>query len=144
MGAPVIVVDIGTATTLDVVDAEGAFVGGAILPGPALAMRSLARGTAMLPPVPLACRPPRSARTRSRAIPLACCSGHLGAIGGLLERMQAELGARSRPRVVLTGGDAAALGSPEWADRLEPDLLLRGLGALADLTLTDRRLGAPA
>ncbi len=70
--------------------------------------------------------------------------GHLGAIGGLLERMQAELGARSRPRVVLTGGDAAALGSPEWADRLEPDLLLRGLGALADLTLTDRRLGAPA
>ncbi len=43
-GAPVIVVDIGTATTIDVVDDEGAFVGGAIMPGPELAMRSLARG----------------------------------------------------------------------------------------------------
>ena len=53
VGAPVIVVDLGTATTIDVVDADGRFVGGAILPGPALGIRSLARGTAQLPPVPL-------------------------------------------------------------------------------------------
>ena len=48
-GAPVVVVDIGTATTIDVVDGDGAFVGRAITAGPELAIRSLATDTALLP-----------------------------------------------------------------------------------------------
>jgi hypothetical protein len=61
--------------------------------------------------------------------------GQLDAIAGLLVRMIDELGARGRPKVVLTGGDSAALGSPDWAHVVEPDLLLRGLGALTEVTL---------
>jgi type III pantothenate kinase len=144
VGTPLVVVDVGTATTVDVVDAEGAFVGGAILPGPALAMRSLARGTAMLPPVPLVLPRVAIGSDTASAIASGVLFGHVAAIQGLLDRMRAELGGRTRPRVVLTGGDASALGSPDWADRFEPDLLLRGLGALADRTLSDRRLGTPA
>jgi hypothetical protein len=45
---------------------------------------------------------------------------------------------------VLTGGDAHDLGSPDWADRIEPQLLLRGLGALAERTLADRPVGLGA
>ena len=50
-GAPAIVVDLGTATTFDVVDADGAFVGGAIAPGCGLGMDALATRTAQLPHV---------------------------------------------------------------------------------------------
>jgi type III pantothenate kinase len=140
VGAPCIVVDVGTATTIDVVDADGAFVGGAILPGPALGMRALARGTALLPPVPL--EPPASAigRDTVEAIASGVILGHREAIGGLIERMSDELGGGRRPSVVLTGGDASVLGSPDWADRIEPDLLLRGLGALADPAVADRHV----
>jgi type III pantothenate kinase len=53
-GTPVIVVDLGTATTVDAVDGDGFFLGGAILPGLALAADALAEGTARLPRVELA------------------------------------------------------------------------------------------
>ena len=144
VGAPCIVVDVGTATTIDVVDADGAFVGGAILPGPSLGMRALARGTALLPPVPL--EPPASAigRDTVEAIAAGVVLGHHEAIGGLVGRMTDELGGDRRPMVVLTGGDAGVLGSPGWVDRFEPDLLLRGLGALAEPADADRRVGTGA
>jgi type III pantothenate kinase len=139
VGAPCIVVDVGTATTIDVVDAEGRFVGGAILPGPALAMRSLARGTALLPPVPL--EPPDHAvgRDTIEAIASGVVLGHREAIGGLVGRMAQELG--GRPTVVLTGGDARLVGTPDWVDRIEPELILRGLGRLAALLLADTPVG---
>lgn len=133
VGAPCIVVDVGTATTIDVVDSGGGFAGGAILPGPALAMRSLARGTALLPPVPLELPERAIGQDTIEAIASGVLLGHRDAIGGLIERMAAELGLR--PTVVLTGGDATALGSPDWADRVEPELLLLGLGALAEATV---------
>jgi type III pantothenate kinase len=142
VGAPCIVVDVGTATTVDVVDADGAFVGGAILPGPALAIRALARGTALLPPVPLELPGRSIGRDTVEAIASGVMLGHREAIGGLVELMAGELGGR-RPKVVLTGGDSATLGSPAWTDRTEPDLLLRGLGALADRLLA-ARVGTPA
>jgi type III pantothenate kinase len=142
VGAPCIVVDVGTATTVDVVNAAGSFVGGAILPGPALAMRSLARGTALLPPVPLELPERAIGRDTLAAIASGVVLGHREAIEGLVERMASELGG-ARPRVVLTGGDAGTLGNPGWADRTEPDLLLRGLDALADRLLAVRA-GTPA
>lgn len=135
VGAPCIVVDVGTATTIDAVDDTGAFVGGAILPGPALAVRSLARGTALLPPVPLE-QPARAiGRDTLEAIASGVMLGHREAVGGLLRRMRDELGGRAT--AILTGGDAGVLGTPDWADRTEPHLLLRGLGALAALVAAD-------
>ncbi len=144
VGAPCIVVDVGTATTIDVVDAEGGFVGGAILPGPALAMRSLAGGTALLPTVPLVAPANAIGRDTVEAMASGVLLGHREAIGGLLARMSDELGHGPRPRVVLTGGDTEAVGGPDWVDRTEPDLLLWGLGALAERSLADPRVGAGA
>lgn len=142
LGAPCIVVDVGTATTIDVVDAAGAFAGGAIIAGPVLALRSLARGTALLPEVPLELPERAIGRDTAEAIASGVLLGHREAIGGLIARMSDELGHGVRPRVVLTGGDAASLGSPDWADRTEPHLLLLGLGALAERPLVDQHVGA--
>ncbi len=129
VGAPVVVVDVGTATTLDVVDGSGDFVGGAILPGPALALRSLGGGTALLPEVPLAAPVRIIGRDTAEAIQAGVVGGQVAAIEGLLARITDELGG-TRPRVVLTGGDAGALGPVDWADRVDPLLLFRGLGML--------------
>jgi type III pantothenate kinase len=144
VGSPCIVVDVGTATTIDVVDGRGAFVGGAILPGPALGVRALARGTALLPPVPLAPTRRSIGRDTIEAIASGVMLGQRDAIGGLIARMTHELATDRQPRVVLTGGDASVLGEPEWADRIEPDLLLRGLAALVEHLPVGQHVGPGA
>ena len=128
-----IVVDIGTATTIDVVDDEGAFAGGAIMPGPQLAIRSLATDTALLPRV--AARVPERVigRDTVEAIQSGVVLGQVAAIEGLLARMTDELGGDVPPTVVLTGGGATDLGPIRGVDLVEPDLLLRGLGRFAAL-----------
>ena len=150
-GAPVIVVDLGTATTVDVVDTDGAFVGGAILPGMELALAALARGTALLPEVDLA--PPRSALARDTVESLRSGGvlGHVGAIREVVARIVHELlPGGPRPPVVATGGvtrhgwaadlltRAAGADLPPVADAVDPDLLLRSLGRLADQRMTVR------
>ncbi len=136
--------DVGTATTIDVVDGRGAFVGGAILPGPALGVRALARGTALLPPVPLAPTRRSIGRDTIEAIASGVMLGQRDAIGGLIARMTHELATDRQPRVVLTGGDASVLGEPEWADRIGPDLLLRGLAALVEHLPVGQHVGLGA
>lgn len=143
-GAPLIVVDLGTATTVDAVAADGAFLGGAILPGMELGLAALARGTAQLPEVKLA--PPARAigEDTVAALRSGVVLGHLGAIRELVTRIAAELAPDGpRPTVVVTGGltlagwarDALLLpagpGLPAIADAVDPDLLLRSLGTLA-------------
>ncbi|MFN8621723.1 MAG: type III pantothenate kinase [Chloroflexota bacterium] len=143
-GAPLIVVDLGTATTVDAVDAAGDFVGGAILPGLRLALASLARGTAQLPEVRLS-EPERAIGTdTAAAIRSGVVLGHLGAIRELVERFTGELAPDGRrPVVVATGGitfagwareallGAGSAGRPPIADVVDPDLLLRSLDLLA-------------
>jgi len=143
-GAPLIVVDLGTATTIDAVDGSGAFAGGAILPGMDLGLAALARGTALLPEVQLA--HPRAAigEDTLAAIRSGVVLGHLGAIRELVTRIAAELDTGGRqPVVVATGGitqaawarDALLLpspaGQPPIVDAVDPELLLRSLGVLA-------------
>ncbi len=130
-GAPVIVIDVGTATTIDVVDAGGMFVGGAILPGPRLAIRALG-STALLPGV--AAKVPERAigRDTVEAIQSGVVLGHLAAVAGLVALMTAELSGSVEPTVILTGGGSTALGSIDSVHRVEPDLLLRGLAMLAE------------
>jgi type III pantothenate kinase len=130
-GAPVVVVDLGTATTIDAVDAEGRFTGGVIAPGPALQIAALASGTAQLPPVPVEAPPSPIGRSTLEAIQAGTVLGHVEAISGLVRRIAGVLG--GAPAVVLTGGGSATA----WARQIEgvtavdPDLVLRGLGALA-------------
>lgn len=150
LGTPVIVVDLGTATTVDAVDGDGFFVGGAILPGLGLAARALADGTARLPRVEIELPADAIGGDTVSALRSGIVIGHIGAVRELAMRMHAHLGGASRDaraattRVIVTGGYAAAAwaeaawrrpagpGLPAIADTIDPDLVLAGLGLLAE------------
>ncbi len=133
-GAPVIVVDLGTATTVDAVAADGAFVGGAIAPGLSLGLVALSSGTARLPHVSLATPGRAIGRDTDEAIRSGAVFGHVGVVRELTTRIAGELvppGA-PRPTVVVTGGLSAA----PWVellddvDIIDPQLTLKGLSLL--------------
>jgi pantothenate kinase type III len=98
------VVSCGTALTVDVADADGALVGGAILPGLTLGMRALAAATARLPVVDLDGPTGMPARDTEAAIRTGVCVGAAGAV----ERLLADAGVADAP-VFLTGADAPRL-----------------------------------
>jgi type III pantothenate kinase len=132
-GAPVIVVDFGTATTFDVVDSHGAFVGGAIAPGIQLGAEALAAGTALLPQVELALPSHAIATDTVTAIQSGVVIGYIGLVRELVVTITAELAGNrgQQPKVILTGG----LSRAEWAeevhaDVIDPELTLRGLALL--------------
>jgi pantothenate kinase type III len=103
-GGAVVVIGCGTALTVDLGDADGALLGGAILPGLTLGMRALAAGTARLPVVTLEGPVGMPARDTETAIRTGILLGAAGAIGHLL----AEAGRADVP-VFLTGQDAGLL-----------------------------------
>lgn len=108
-GAPVVAVDFGTATTINVVDAEGAFVGGAIAPGIGLAAEALADAGARLSRVDLrGAVPPLVGRTTEAALQSGLIHGQAALVGGLLERTLRALlpddRAGAAVPVVATGG----------------------------------------
>jgi len=136
-GRPAIVVDCGTAATVDMVDGSGAFLGGAILPGPVLMARALAEGTSKLPEVQALDGddpPAMPGRGTRDAIAAGIGWGIRGAIAELVARARATLGAPTP--VVVTGGWRRAV-LPAVPDALEaPDLVLTGIA------LATRRVGA--
>jgi len=134
LGTPAVVVDCGTATTFDAVDARGAFVGGAIAPGLQLGLEALAARTARLPLVELRVPDVTLGRDTASAIRGGAVLGHRMMIEGLLGRMRRELAADAgiaphQVRAILTGG----LSRLPWAraieglDGIDPDLTLKGL-----------------
>jgi type III pantothenate kinase len=133
-GAPAIVVDLGTATTFDVVDAGGAFVGGAIAPGIQLGADALASQTALLPKVDLELPAHAIGTDTVSAIQSGVVIGYIGLVRELVATISAELAGNrgKQPKVILTGG----LSQAEWAaeihaDEIDPELTLRGLAILA-------------
>lgn len=159
-GTPVIIVDLGTATTVDAVDGDGFFLGGAILPGLGLSADALAEGTARLPRVELDVPAEAVGTDTVMALQSGIVIGHVGAVRELAMRMQTHvIPAGSAPgqpatRVIVTGGHAAASwaerawreaagpGLPPIADALDPQLVLRGLGLLAEHMATRPNAGA--
>ena len=132
---PGIAVDVGTAATFDVVGHDGAYLGGAIAPGPGIAAEALHRMTAQLPAIELR-RPARAiGRDTVSAMQSGVVNGYIGLVSGLLTALRAELVERSpdgsRPTVVMTGGhaDAPWLSALPGIDVIDPDLTLRGLRA---------------
>lgn len=125
-GGPLIIVDLGTATTFDTVSREGDYMGGAIAPGLSTAAESLFTRTAMLPPVELT-RPPRVIGTNTvTAMQSGLVFGYIGLIEGIIARIQNELGVKAR--VVATGGYATLIAKETPAiDIINPDLTLVGL-----------------
>jgi len=101
-GAPVVIVDLGTVTTIDVVDPEGRYVGGAIAPGIRASLEGSVTATANLRRVEL--EPPERVigRSTTEAIQAGHLWGFVGLVEGLLDRVGRELGAEAP--VVATGG----------------------------------------
>lgn len=130
-GSPVVVVDFGTATTFNVVDNRGEFVGGAIAPGVGTAASALAAAGAKLSPVDLdGGRPvPTVGRNTEQAMRGGILHGYAGLVAGLLERFDRELA--GEPPVVATGGHAAAIAPlVKRIGHVDPLLTLEGLRLL--------------
>ena len=123
---PLVVVDFGTATTLDCVDASGAYVGGAIMPGVLLGLQALNEKTAKLPSIALHAPENAVGRNTVEAIESGVVLGYAGAVEGLLGRDKLELGPGTR--VLSTGGQGRVFASlcPS-IERHEPNLTLDGL-----------------
>ena len=123
---PLIVVDFGTATTFDVVDADGNYRGGVIAPGINLSLQALAMAAAKLPSVPIA-----RTETVIGTSTVACMQsgifwGYVGLVEGLVRRILDERS--ERMAVIATGGLAPLFdGATGVIDRVDPDLTLWGL-----------------
>ena len=126
---PLLLVDMGTATTVTVLDEQGAFRGGAILPGANLALSSLAGGTALLPDIPLAVPDRAIGDDTLTCMQSGCVLGSALLLDGLIDRMEAELGRKAT--VVATGGIAPVI-APACRHEMHmaADLILRGLAVL--------------
>lgn len=123
---PLIVIDFGTATTFDVVDAKGNYCGGAIAPGPNLSLEALHLAAAKLPRVAIG--RPRSVIGKATvpAMQSGVFWGYIGLIEGLVQRIEAEFG--SPMTVVATGGLAPLFkDATKSIHHIDSDLTLRGL-----------------
>ncbi len=128
-GGPLIVIDFGTATTFDVVDADGAYAGGVIAPGINLSLDALHQAAAKLPRIAVE-RPERVIGKRTiPAMRSGIFWGYVGLIEGVVSRIREEYG---RPmKVIATGGLAPLFADATAAiEHLDPDLTLRGLAQI--------------
>ena len=126
-GAPVVVVDFGTAVTFDVVDAKGNYVGGIIAPGLAAMTNYLHEKTALLPKIEIREIKTAIGKSTEEAMLVGAVHGYRGLIRGLLGELKRELKIKKLP-VVATGGYAKLIAAklPEIS-AVAPDLTLEGL-----------------
>ena len=125
-GGPLIVIDSGTATTLDVVAADGAFEGGIISPGIYLSMRALHEAAAQLPRIAIQKPAQVIGKDTVSAMQSGVFLGYIELIDGLVRRVKAEYG--DPMTVVATGGVASLFeGASETIDHYDQDVLIRGL-----------------
>lgn len=125
-GSPIIVVDIGTATTITLVDRDNAFRGGAIIPGVKISYAAIAAGTSLLPNISIT--PPKKVIGSNTAdcMRSGAVFGTAAMIDGMLERMQEEIGYKCK--VVATGGMAPGIVACCKSEIIcDDDLLLKGL-----------------
>lgn len=125
-GGPAIVVDFGTATTFDVISAEGEYVGGAIAPGIGIATDALFARAAKLPRVELVRPPQVIGKNTVACMQAGIMYGFIGQVEGIVNRMKAELGGKAL--VVATGGLAGLIAhEAQCIDKVDPLLTLEGL-----------------
>ena len=119
----------GTATTMDVVDRAGSYIGGVILPGVNVALNSLVSHTAQLPRINLDVPRRVIGKNTVECMRNGIMLGNAATLDGLIDRMEAELGESAT--LVSTGGMARFI-TPLCRHSItyDPDLLLRGLWIL--------------
>ncbi|MCC7047916.1 MAG: type III pantothenate kinase [Alphaproteobacteria bacterium] len=124
-GGPLVVVDYGTATNFDLVDAQGNFVGGIIATGINLSLKALYEAAAKLPHIAVR----RPARVIGKGTGSAQESGifwgYIGLVEGLIQRIEKEFGAKMK--VIATGGLAPLFEGAIHFDAVDVDLTVRGL-----------------
>ena len=126
---PQIIIDMGTATTVSVLDAEGGYRGGMILPGVAVSHDALASRTAQLPKVAFEL-PKHTIGTNSvDCLKSGLLYGNAGALDGLIDRINVEL---NTPCTVVATGGLSSVIAPLCRNKiiLDDDLLLKGLSIL--------------
>jgi type III pantothenate kinase len=128
-GCPALFADLGTATAVGVIDAEGVYQGGVIMPGLQTSVNALFGGTAALPQLQLTEASTVFSRETAACINAGALFGGAGALDGMLDRLREELG--TDPRIVLTGRPAGLL-LPylEHKAEYDPALTLKGLSLL--------------
>ena len=126
---PLIIIDMGTATTMSVLDKNGSHIGGCIIPGVKISMDALTDRTALLPGLQLDQPKKAIGRNTIDAMRSGIMMGTACMLDGMVERMEAELG--SKATVIVTGGIAKFIvpmcKTPMIYDK---DLIIKGLAAL--------------
>jgi len=128
-GAPVIVVDYGTGTTFDVIDRQGAYRGGVIVPGIGMSLKAMHDQTAKLPLVKYAKVRRAIGQTTAEAMRSGIYYGTIGETREILQRIREELGARAP--ALATGGWCHIFKNTGLFHRIEPDITLIGMALWA-------------
>jgi type III pantothenate kinase len=132
-GQNLIILDLGTATTLCAVGKDRSYRGGVILPGLKMSMQALESGTSKLGSVEIIRKEVCLGRTTASSIQSGLYFGHLGALREIMHRIQLEEFEGKRPKVIATGGFATLFGGTGLFDQVVQDLVLRGLLAVLEL-----------
>ena len=133
-GAPSIVVDLGTATTFDVIGKQGEYMGGVIAPGILTAESALFARGARLSRVEVKIPPRIVGRTTEESMQAGIFLGSVFAVDGLVRAIMKEAGFASGIPVVATGGLATAVhDASETITVVDPDLTLTGIRIVCDL-----------
>lgn len=140
-GGPLIIIDIGTAITHEVINAHGEYIGGTIAPGIRIAAAALTHGTSKLPRVELM-QPEKIIATNTvNAMQAGLVRGFIGLIDGITEGILAELKQQTdkKPRVIATGGFSTLLSqNSKYVNDVNRDLNLLGLRLIYNRTMRAR------
>jgi type III pantothenate kinase len=135
-GGPLIVVDFGTATNFDIIDGDGAFIGGVLAPGVDLAAEAFATAAAKLPRIRIRMPERVIGKSTEGAMESGIFWGYVGLIEGLVERIRSEFGGPMK--VVATGGLAPLFDrATPLIDHTDLELTIRGLLSIYRRNRTD-------
>lgn len=128
-GAPLILIDMGTATTISVVDEKKNYVGGMIMPGVKVSLESLVNRTSQLPRISLEAPKKIIGKNTIECMKSGIVIGQAAQMDGMVERIRDEMG--SRVPVVATGGLAGCI-IPHCKNEIicDNELTLKGLGII--------------
>lgn len=122
-----LIIDMGTATTVCAISRDRLYKGGVILPGLRMSMQALYSGTSKLGAVEIVHAGRALGRTTAASIQSGLFHGHFGALQEIIGRVVDEEFASHRPRVLATGGFASLFEETGLFDQIVPDLVLQGL-----------------
>ncbi len=129
-GGPLLVIDLGTATTLDYIDAKGSYRGGVIMPGLKISAQALFERAAKLSSVPLKLPAKVLGTNTVSQLQSGIIQGTVAMLEGMIQRIQKEI--QRKPKIIITGG-LGFLVAPHlsFKNTLDSFLTLRGLELLA-------------